>query len=107
MKCFIGIVLSALLLSQFQVQIDGGPAAGATCCAGCCATAMAVPFLGAAGFGACLPTCIATLGGFPPHCGGALELALAFINTNANALGISIKSNPNALALLALELINA
>ncbi|CAF5084989.1 unnamed protein product, partial [Rotaria sp. Silwood1] len=34
--------------------------------------------------------------------GGALELTVAFINTNSNVLSISVKIKPNALALLTL-----
>ncbi|CAF3097815.1 unnamed protein product [Rotaria socialis] len=77
MKSFIVIVLSVLLLCQFQEQIYAGPAAGATCCAGCCASALAVPVLGPGALGACLPTCLATMGGFPPPCVFCAALFLA------------------------------
>ncbi|CAF4103856.1 unnamed protein product [Rotaria magnacalcarata] len=53
-------------LYYFKEQIDAGPVVGATCCAGCCASALAVPVLGPGALGACLPTCLATMGGFPP-----------------------------------------
>ncbi|CAF3862629.1 unnamed protein product [Rotaria sp. Silwood1] len=39
--------------------------------------------------------------------GGALELTVAFINTNSNVLSISVKIKPNALALLTLVVSNA
>ncbi|CAF1487305.1 unnamed protein product [Adineta steineri] len=59
MKLFSIIIIVVLCLVMLVQQGFAGPVAGGICCTGCCAP------LGA-GAAACIPLCVATLGGMPP-----------------------------------------
>ncbi|CAF1451399.1 unnamed protein product [Didymodactylos carnosus] len=78
MKAVSIIVICLIVAMQQQVGF-AGPAAGATCCAGCCTAALMIPIMGGAGFLGCVPLCIGTMGTSPP----CLFCAAAFLAPTA------------------------